>query len=498
MIQRLFKIAATLLLVSAVPGQAFAQSDAQRPSPDGCGDCYSAQAASEDLEVLYQRLQQEHVDLFARRDRSEYDAHIARLLGRIDGPVPRPELHLMLHEAMAFGNIGHAKTEIALNDVFTHVGNGGKIIPLSVVYRGHRMITDNWADRSDALPPGSRITSIGAMPVEQFEAHVRKQISADTLRLLRAQMELGLPAYLYLVFGPVDALNVEYIDPDGTARSHEIGAVQFGDMYAVQGERPVPQADRKAADRVYRDLGDDVFYLQPGHFSASEEERGENGEAYTIEPFRAFVAEAFEALAESGAQDLIIDLRDNGGGDASFSDLIIARLTNAAFRHSSRYEVRAGPNTKAAWAGRTFDENSLSGRIAAGLASVEAGERVTIELPEVQPLSDHAFRGRVWVLVNRHSYSNAAVVAALMQDLGIAKIMGEETADVPTTYGAVESFTLPNSGATIIYPKAYMVRLSGSEEARGVVPDFVIAPNPVGQSRDAMLETTVAQARLSR
>jgi len=106
--------------------------------------------------------------------------------------------------------------------------------------------------------------------------------------------------------------------------------------------------------------------------------------------------------------------------------------------------------------------------------------------------------GRVWLLVDRHSYSNAAVVAALMQDQGIATVLGEETADLPTTYGAVESFDLPRSGANIIYPKAYMVRPSGSELLRGVVPDFPIASNSVGSSKDVMLDTALEHIEQTR
>ncbi|MDC8755593.1 S41 family peptidase [Erythrobacter sp. sf7] len=473
-------------------------SAVQAGNADPCGDCLSAQDAREDLRALYEGLQQEHVDLFARRSRAEYDAKITALLARIDGPVQRAQFNLTLHEALAFGNVGHAKTEAAMADVFSHVGNGGAIIPLSVVYRDAAMLTDNWAGKGAALPPGSRITALGGLSLPEFEAQARRIISADTTRLLRAQIELGLPAYLYLVFGPREALRVDYIAPDGTAGSHNVAGMPLGEMYALQDARRVPRPDRKAGARIYRDLGDGVFYLQPGPFSATGEERGEDGAAYFIDPFRDFVRDAFAALAASGARDLVIDLRDNGGGDASFSDLIIARLTNRPFRYSARYEVRAGPNTKAAWAGRESDPDTLGGRIKATLASAADGERVTIAVPETSPIAENAFDGRVWVLVNRHTYSNAAVIAALMQDLGIATIMGEETADLPTTYGAVERFSLPHSGAEIIYPKAYMVRPSGSEEVRGVVPDFLIAPAPVGSAHDRMLETAVTQIGLTR
>lgn len=50
----------------------------------------------------------------------------------------------------------------------------------------------------------------------------------------------------------------------------------------------------------------------------------------------------------------------------------------------------------------------------------------------------------------------------------------------------------------MIYPKAFMVRPSGSLEVRGVIPDFVIQPNPVGVAEDRMLEIALTQIRLTR
>jgi len=130
----------------------------------------------------------------------------------------------------------------------------------------------------------------------------------------------------------------------------------------------------------------------------------------------------------------------------------------------------------------------------AAIAAVMVGERVTVDVPEVQPITADALDGKVWVLIDQPSFSNAAVVAALVQDLGTATLLGEETADLVTTYGAVERFSLPNSGAEIVYPKAYMVRHSGNESVHGVVPDSPFEPNPIGKARHLMLEAAVALA----
>lgn len=507
MLPRLLPALASLaaLTPAALP-PATAAASAEQAEP--CADCLAAQDAREDLAALYDRLQQEHVDLFARRDRAAYDAKMAELLGRIDGPVPRPEFNLMLHEAMAFGDIAHAKTEAAILDALAHVGSGGRIVPLSVSYRGDAMLTDQWAAEGDALPPGSRITHIGGLTVAELEDRAKRIISADTDRLLRSQMEAALPVHLHLLLGPQEALDVGYVASDGAEGRVRIPAVTYAGMMDLQDARPVPGPARDPSQRVSRDLGNGIHYLQPGPFFASEEERGGGGGGdddgdYAIAGFRQFVDDAFAQIASTRATDLLIDLRGNPGGDVSFSDLIVARLTDRPYRFASRYEVRAGPNTKAIWAeretgGTGFEPGSLSKRMATAIADAAAGERVAIDLPATQPIGDDAFRGRVWALVDRHSFSNAAVVAALLQDLGIAVILGEETADLPTTYGAVESFILPHSGATIIYPKAYMVRPSGSEAVRGVVPDIALAPGAIGESRDVMLEQAVSRIAARR
>ena len=463
-----------------------------------CPDCLSVEAAREDLRVLYETLQQEHVDLFARRTREEYDAHINRLVESIAQPITPQEFHLVLQDAMSFGKIGHAKTEAPLADVMGHVQAGGGIIPLSVSYREAEMMTDNWSTaEGDAFPPGSTITRLGGLTTAQFEDRLGTVISADTQRLLRSQIELLMPACVYFVFGPVEALKVEYVDPEGKSGSMVLNAMGLQDMYAMQDARALPRPIGGSSERAYSDLGGSVFYLKPGPFYATPEERGESDDDYKIGPFKAFVAEAFADLSASGASNLIIDIRNNPGGDASFSDLIIARLTDRPYVFASRYEIRAGAKTKEGWSDRNDEPGTLLARISEAISTAGVGERVSVDLPEVRPIEDNAFRGRVWVLIDKHSYSNAAVIAAVMQDLEIATIVGEETADLATTYGAVERFTLPNSGAQITYPKAYMVRPSGDETVRGVVPDVAIEPNPIGHTADKMLEEVVTRARAS-
>jgi len=464
----------------ATPGTAYAA----RCTPD---TCYSQAEAREDLSVLYRQLRENHFDLYARRSAVDYDRLYEELLDEVGGPIPRARFHLMLQSLLAYGNVGHAKTEVALLDGLAHLQQGGQVIPLATRYHGDDMILEEWADDSEALPPGATITSLGGLELREFETRARDFISADTDQLLRAQLEQGLPIYLYLLFGDVQGLEIGFMRPDGTPGKHRVPARTYEGLTALARERPVQRPESDGSTRAFRPLGDDVFYLRPGRFSATAEERGEDGAVYAIGGFRTFIEKAFTALADSEATNLVIDLRGNEGGDVSFSNLLMARIADRPFTFASRYAVRAGELTKLAWSDHEGPADTIGSRIARGIADARTGATFEVDLPVVLPAETGRFEGRVWVLVNRHSYSNAAVVAAQVQDYGFGTVMGESTADLATTYGAVESFTLPHSGALIYYPKAYMVRPSGDEAVAGVRPDVPLPFQPVGTSEDRVL-----------
>lgn len=70
---------------------------------------------------------------------------------------------------------------------------------------------------------------------------------------------------------------------------------------------------------------------------------------------------------------------------------------------------------------------------------------------------------------------------------GFGRVLGEETADLATTLGAMEHFTLPHTGFTVGYPKARIVRPNGRIEPRGVVPDVILPAPRQADGNDGVL-----------
>jgi C-terminal processing protease CtpA/Prc len=201
------------------------------------------------------------------------------------------------------------------------------------------------------------------------------------------------------------------------------------------------------------------------------------------------------------ATDLIIDLRDNPGGDNSFSDPMVAWFANRPFRFTHQFMLKASAASKAHYAqlraAGEKDEGVL-GLLMRAETAHKNGDCYSFVIPLVEPHPCPRFTGKVFVLQNRRSFSNATSVAALIQDYGFGTILGEETADLPSTYASSVPFKLKRTGFNVSYPKSRIIRISGDTRARGVIPDVPIPPQPIGVSEDRVLGETVVHIRQAR
>ena len=108
---------------------------------------------------------------------------------------------------------------------------------------------------------------------------------------------------------------------------------------------------------------------------------------------------------------------------------MVAWFASRPFRFASTFMLKASAATKADYARQRLTGAPIDPDFARQMdeeARRPNGTRYRYELSAlVQPRQGARFKGRVWVLINRHSYSNAASVAALVQDYGFGKIIGE-------------------------------------------------------------------------
>jgi C-terminal processing protease CtpA/Prc len=449
-----------------------------------------------DFTAMYESLQSATFDLFAFTKRPELDRAFNKIRGGLTKPMTLLQAQIRFQEFAALIHMGHARVDSPAIAWTQYLERGGRAFPLALrIVNGRTFIAQNRSG-VESIARGDEIMKLNETSMPEWLRRAERHVSAETPYMAHSLMEFDFPMYLWVEAGT--AANFELVVRKGNGKTQTLSlpARTEAEMKAYAATQP-PSLDLEHPLREAKILPDNIGYLRPGPFYNAEAKTG--AEAWDVSGFQEFIDDAFARFVAAEAQRLVIDLRGNPGGDNLFSDIMVAWFADKPFRFFSQFKVRVSPESIKANADRIAHDAAAAGAVSRQYAEMYAkakpGDIVHFEMPLVPPREGDRYRGQVFLLIDRQSYSNAVAVAALVQDYKFGLILGEETSDMATTYGAMEKFKLPKTGLTIGYPKAHIVRPNGDLHSRGVVPDIAIAIPTVETPADEVLQRAVAIAR---
>jgi C-terminal processing protease CtpA/Prc len=442
-----------------------------------------------EFDELFERLERAHFNLYANRSRAAHLREHARLRAQLGHVQDLPSALRIYQRFVAFGRVAHARIDAAGDAFQAYRQADGGIFPLTLRIKAGRVFVMADASGSPQVSAGDEVVSIEGEPAIRFLASLWPDLSADNEYMFHSMLEWALPRLLWGRLGARPEFSVKLRRGTGPTRQVAVPALSQARIdKAVLEPRPLDASPSRRERRISEGVG----YLRPGPFYAVEQP----DVPYDNRAFKRLVDDAFESFIEAKVDRLIIDLRDNPGGDSSFSDHLVSWFADRPFRIASAFRIKVSDETIASNRARLAvpgnDPTGISAEFARLYKGTRAGDIVDYPVKAAQPRAGVRFAGRVAVLVNRHSYSNAVNVAALIQDYGFGTVLGEETSDLATTYGAMEQFRLSRTGVQVGYPKARIIRPSGSLAARGVVPDITIDGPVVETTDDPVLSRAMA------
>lgn len=481
---------AIMLTLTASPAAAAGEPSAPAATPERTLDPSDVRA---DFKQLYAGLQEAHFNLYARVSKQAYDRLYRQMLGEFTVPLSPLEAASRFQRFAAFGRVAHSRIDTAYGAFEQHMAGGGKALPFALRIVRSRVFVAQNKSGLPAIRPGDEITALDGRPIAWWLAHCARNVSADNRYMAESLMELDLPMLLWLEAGPAERFDLRLRRPNGQQLHLTVPTRTRADMKRFAAGQPAG-LNLAQTDRSWRMLDASIGYLRPGGFYNTDPGAAD---MYDNKAFGRFIDTAFEGLIAKGAKSLIIDIRDNPGGDSSFSDLMVSWFASKPYRFNSAFLIKVSPEAVESNAARLplSPPGSISHQFAALYAAARPGDVVHFDTPPTFPRTGPRYTGRVYLLINRNSYSNTVAVAATIQDYRFGAILGEETSDLATTYGAMETFTLPRTGLKVGFPKARIVRPSGELVPRGVRPDISIETPILESPQDPVLQRAAAIIR---
>lgn len=430
----------------------------------------------EDFTQLYNDLKASHYNLYANVTQDEYDNQFTQIQSKLARPLNKLQAQVLFQQFVAFGKIAHANIAFPNEAYDTYRKNNGKTFPIYVKINGNKwLISEDYS--SHKLPKNTQITHINNLPIETLLHKLLKYISADTPAIASSLLEFQLPQYLWLLDQQNNQLNQSNnitIILNGKTKKIAVDNISLKTLKQRIAENTSQSDTNNEKLREYRLLSNNIAYLKPGPFYNAEQP----SDVWNNQNYVKFIDEAFEYFLAKKAQTLVIDVRNNPGGTNSFSDPLISWFANQPFQFASKFLVKSSQHAQQSNKRRiessNKDDDFTSMQLAKSYDKNQYGTVFEFPLEKALPRTDKQFKGKIFVLIDRSTYSNAVSLAAIVKDYGFGKIIGEPSVDFATTYASMETFKLKNSGITVSFPKAHIIRPSGDKKAGPVYPDILL------------------------
>jgi hypothetical protein len=418
-----------------------------------------------DFRLAREALEEAHGGIYRYTAKPDLDRVFDAAAARLDHPMDAMEFLRILAPAIAAVRCGH--TGIQLAPAMRKELEQALLLPLDVRVIGGRLFILRDYASAGALA-GNEITAINGVAAASILATLTAAAPGDgfipTGRAGRVGRTFKEGLYNYLDMHGRFALTLQA--PESAMRTVELAGQPLAALRAASASLyPQDQRPKKFIDLSFLDEGR-IARLQVFRFTDADED--DDG--------RKLLRQAFEKIAASGARTLLLDLRDNPGGEDALGKSLFAHLVDQPFPYYAELTVkRVGLGFASHVDGSAgLPAGALQAR-ADGLYSLRAHANLGIQQPAAP-----AFKGRVIALINGGSFSTTAELISQLHDKKRAIFVGEESGGAyhGNSSGHEAALVLPNSGLRLGIPLVmYKLALGGSHPVgRGVTPEHPVQP----------------------
>jgi hypothetical protein len=458
---------------------------------------FSPGQLNKDYQLFRNILEEMHPSLYWYTTKDSMDHYFDEGAANLKDSMTEPQFRTVLSHTISRVGCGH--TSVRYSKQYSNWLDTARRqqFPLILKFWNDTMVlTVNLNRRDSILKRGMVIQSINGRTARQLTDTLFNYFVTDgynqTGKYQFLSTGLNFSSWYKNVFGYSPSFTIGYLDPDNNVRETVIPLYdpRTDTMRRLFSRRliPGPEPDRRSRRQIdaflTRNLQIDTG-LNTAYMTVNTFEHGNH--------LAKFFHQSFRTLDEKKIPNLIIDVRSNGGGDATNSTLLTRYIIDKKFKLAdSLYALRRHSHYD------KYIGNSLLYRFLMDFVTSKRADGKYhfgyFERHYFSPKRNHHFSGQVYILTGGNSFSATTLFAGSLKGQKNVTLVGEETGGgfYGNTAWMIPDVTLPNTGLRFRLPRFRLVIDKNREKnGRGVLPDVSSLPSPgaIGRGLDYKANT---------
>lgn len=447
---------------------------------NGDNKIYSLEEIRGDYLILRKALETTYPSLYRFTDSLNITKYLDDQFESLDRPMTELEFYKIIVLTCARINDEHI-IPTPSKTYYQSLRKSNHYFPFSLKIIDRRLFILKNFNLQDKLPIGSEILSINGHSVEEILNTLLPTIPSDgyiqTFNLRHLEdysmtqnqnlFDLNYPIFIE----EADSFKIEFIHPEAKSEKQiiSIAGLNFTDYNKFYSERIGYKAPLE-----FKYLKNGIAYLRISSFLKYHRDDFK-------QDFNFLYDSIFRQLNQKRTKHLILDLRNNEGGDGTGEKLLTYLLTKP-YRHFDFAEekftgypavVNYLENGK-----DLFFVDSIVYRTSTGMFRLKEEYYNYLPLLNEQKPNKNHYAGKLYTMINGASGSMASVVSSFLKANQRSVFIGEESGGTMegNTSLAYARLLLPNTKIRVEIPLTKTVHHVGFVKGRGVFPDYYVVP----------------------
>jgi Peptidase family S41 len=437
---------------------------------------FSPKELKEDYTLFRKILEESHPSLYWYTPKDSIDYYFDEGASKLNDSMPEYKFRNVLSYVVSKFRCGH--TSIRASEGATRYSERTRsfALPLSIkAWPDTVVVTFNMNAKDTNVTRGVLLKSIEDRPIQTVIDSFFNHLSGDGFNKTHKYQTISNGGTFRNMYGSIYGLRqkmkVGYVDTSGILKT------AFVDVYkppvdSGQSKPPAPKFSSKERKRMalqsMRNLRIDrslnTAFMDVSGFSKH----------YKL---RRFFKRSFKAIRKENIENLVIDLRGNGGGSVVLSNLLTKYIADRPFKIAdSIYALKRKSSYK-----KYINEYFQSRLFLLFMTRKKSDGHYHFNYYEnkyFKPKKKNHFDGNVYVLTGGNTFSAASLFTKTIKDQKNVTVVGEETGGgaYGNTAWLIPEVTLPNTRVRFRLPLFRLVVDRKEQPGRGVIPEVESMP----------------------